>query len=111
MMFVLHEMDTWWSYLIGCYFKIKTNHHSLKYFLEQCMSSLKQYKRVTKMLGYDYEKIYKKGKDNVVANALSCQYEDKGSMLVLLAPILDWLDESHKEWLQDPSIAQLMKRL
>ena len=29
------------------------------------------------MLGYDYEIIYKKGKGNVVVDALSRKYEDK----------------------------------
>lgn len=55
------------------------------------------------MLGYDYEIIYKKGKDNVVVDALSHQYEDEGSLLTLLALIPDWLEEAHQEWLQDPS--------
>lgn len=39
--------------------------------MEQRLSSLEQHKWVTKMLGYDYETIYKKGKDNVVECALS----------------------------------------
>ena len=71
MMEILHVMDTWQTYLLGFHFKIKTNHHSLKYFLEQHLSSPEQHKWVTKMLGYDYEIIYKKGKDNVMADALS----------------------------------------
>ena len=63
------------------------------------------------MLGYDYEIIYKKGMNNVVVDALSCQYEDDGSLLVLLAPILDWLEEACQEWIQDPSISQLINRI
>ena len=63
------------------------------------------------MLGYDYEIIYKKGKDNVVVDALSRQYEDEGSMLDLLSPIPDSLDESRQEWPQDFSITQLIKRI
>jgi hypothetical protein len=54
------------------------------------------------MLGYDYEIIYKKGKDNVVANSLSHQYEYEGSMLalsILSAPIPNQVDESFQEWL------------
>ena len=39
--------------------------------MEQRLSSLEQHKWATKMLGYDYEIIYKKGKDNVVSDALS----------------------------------------
>ena len=51
-------------------FHIKIDHHSLKYFEEQNLFSLKQHKWVNKILGYDYEIIYKKGRDNVVAYAL-----------------------------------------
>ena len=48
----------------GRHFKVKTDHDSLKYFLEQRLSSEEQQKWVTKMLGYDFEIIYKKGKQN-----------------------------------------------
>jgi hypothetical protein len=46
------------------------------------------------MLGYDYEIIYKKGKENVVVDALSRKYEEEGSLFALSLPILDWLTES-----------------
>jgi hypothetical protein len=36
MMAILHVVHTWRPYLLGCHFQIKTNHHSLKYFLETC---------------------------------------------------------------------------
>jgi hypothetical protein len=71
MMAILHAVDTWRPYLLEHHFKIKSNHHSLRYCLEQCLSSLEQHKWVTKMLGYDYEIIYKKRKDNVMFDALS----------------------------------------
>ena len=89
MMTILHVVDTRRLDLLRHHFQIKLAHHNLKYFLEQWLSSPKQQKWVTKMLGYDYEIIYNKGKDNVVANVLSHQHEDEGSLLSLLAPIPD----------------------
>jgi hypothetical protein len=71
MLAILHVVDLWHPYILGQCFQIKTDHQSLKYFLEQCISSPEQQKWVTKLFGYDYEIIYKKGKDNVVADALS----------------------------------------
>ena len=68
---ILHAMDLWQPYLLGKRFQIKTDHQSLKYFLEQCLSSPEQQKWVTKLFGYDYEIIYKKCKENVVVEALS----------------------------------------
>jgi hypothetical protein len=81
MMAIIHVVKTWHPYLIGMCFHIKIDHHSLKYFLEQWFSSLEQHKWVTKMLGYDYEIIYKKGKENVVANALSRNLRRMGHSL------------------------------
>jgi hypothetical protein len=71
MLAILHVVDLWHPYLLGKCFQIKIDHQSLKYFLEQRISSSEQQKWVTKLFGYDYEIIYKKGKDNVVVDALS----------------------------------------
>jgi hypothetical protein len=62
MLAILNVMDLWCPYLLEQHFHIKTNHQSLKYFLEQRILSLEQQKWVTKLFGYDYEIIYKKGK-------------------------------------------------
>jgi hypothetical protein len=83
MMAIIHALKKWCPYLIGRHFKVKTDHDSLKYFLEQRLSSKEQQKWVTKMLGYDFEIIYKKGKKNVVADALSRKDEDVEAFLLL----------------------------
>jgi len=36
---ILHAIELWRPYLLGKHFQIKTDHQSLKYFLEQCISS------------------------------------------------------------------------
>jgi Leu/Phe-tRNA-protein transferase len=80
MLDIMHVVDLLRPYLLGKRFQIKIDHQSLKYFLEQCLSSPKQQKWITKLFVYDYEIIYKKGKDNVVANTLSRKYEDEWSL-------------------------------
>ena len=52
MLAILHALKQWRPYLIGRHFKVKTNHDSLKYFLEQRLSSKEKEKWVTMMLGY-----------------------------------------------------------
>jgi hypothetical protein len=91
MLAILHAVDLWHPYLLGKCFQIKTDHQSLKYFLEQRPSSPEQQKWVTKLFGYDYEIIYKKGKENVVVDALSRKYEDEGSLFSLSFIVPDWL--------------------
>ena len=55
---------------------VKTDHDSLKYFLEQRLYLEEKQKWVTKILGYAFEIVYKKGKKNVVVYALSRKDED-----------------------------------
>ena len=56
----LHALKQWHPYLISRNFKVKTYHDNLKYFLEQRLYLEQQQKWVTKMLGYDFEIVYKK---------------------------------------------------
>ena len=111
MLAIMHDIDLWHPYLLGQCFQIKTDHQSLKYFLEQCISSQEQQKWVTKLFGYDYEIIYKKGKDNVVADALSRKYEEEGTLFSLSFIVPNWLQAVHQEWLQDPKSLQLIQQL
>jgi hypothetical protein len=111
MLAILHVFDLWCPYLLGQHFQIKTDHQNLKYFLEQRISSQEQQKWVTKLFGYDYEIIYKKGKDNVVADALSQKYEEEGSLLSLSFIVPDWLQAVRQEWLQDPKSLHLIQQL
>nr|GEX95434.1 reverse transcriptase [Tanacetum cinerariifolium] len=59
------------GYLLDRHFKIKTYHLSLKYLLDQRISTPTQMKWLPKLMGFDYEIEYKRGKDNVVDDALS----------------------------------------
>jgi hypothetical protein len=104
MLAILHAVDLWRPYLLGKRFQIKIDNQSLKYFLEQRLSSPEKKKWVTKLFGYDYEIIYKKHKDNVVVDALSKKYEDEGSLFSLSFIVPDFLQDLRQEWLHNPKI-------
>ncbi|GJV10940.1 retrotransposon-related protein [Tanacetum coccineum] len=70
-MAVVMALEKWRGYLLDMHFKIRTDHFSLKYFLDQRLSTPFQTKWLPKLLGFDYEISYKKGADNVAADALS----------------------------------------
>ena len=62
------------------------------------------------MLGYDFEIIYKKGKQNMVADALSRKNEDVEALLCDLSFIQpDWIIEVREEWKNDPSIWKIIQ--
>ena len=71
MLAILHALTKFRQYLVGGRFKVKTDHNSLKYFLEKKELNERQQKWVSKIQAYDFEIEYVKGKNNVVADALS----------------------------------------
>nr|GEW16403.1 putative retroelement Pol polyprotein [Tanacetum cinerariifolium] len=68
---VIQALHKWRGYLLDIHFIIKTNHFSLKYLLEQRITIPNQMKWLPKLVGLDYEIIYKKGSENRVVDALS----------------------------------------
>ena len=112
MLAILHALKKCRPYLMGRQFKVKTDHDSLKHFLEQRLSSEEQQKWVTKMLGYDFEIIYKKGKLNVVADALSRKNEEVEALLCAISIIQpDWITEARDEWKKDKDVWTLIQNL
>ena len=64
------------------------------------------------MLGYDFEIIYKKGKQNVVADALSRKDEDVESLLyAILILQLEWITEARDELKNDEEVLTLIHKL
>ena len=63
-------------------------------------------------MGYDFEIIYKKGKQNVVAYALSRKYEDFEALLYAISIIQsDWIVEAMDEWKNDDKIWTFIQKL
>jgi hypothetical protein len=71
MLAIMEAIRLWHPYLLGRRFQIWTDKKSLKFFLEQRVVTPEQQKWVSKLLGYDYEIIYRPGRTNFAADALS----------------------------------------
>jgi hypothetical protein len=64
------------------------------------------------MLGYDFEIIYKNGKQNMVADALLRKYEDVKALLCALSIIQPYLIvEAREEWKNDLLVWILIQKL
>ncbi|WVZ58364.1 hypothetical protein U9M48_008643 [Paspalum notatum var. saurae] len=61
----------WRPYLWGRAFTIRTDHWSLKFILDQCLTTIPQHTWVSKLFGNDFTMEYRPGKQNMVADALS----------------------------------------
>lgn len=82
----------WRPYLLGRPFTISTDQKSLKYLLDQRISTTDQQNWIAKLLGYQFTIHYKPGKENRAADALSRISE--GELHTLLSSPT-WLDGSH----------------
>lgn len=85
--------------LDGGRFVIKTDHISLKYLLEQRINTSNQHKGLSKLLGLDYTIEYKKGSENIVADALSRQERQNEDCFVGAG--IHFLSEIRPQWVED----------
>ena len=64
------------------------------------------------MLGYEFEILYKKGKRNVVADALSRNNEEVEALICVISIIQpDWITEARDEWKKDKDVWTLIQKL
>lgn len=68
---IMHALERWRPFLLGKHFKIYTDHRSLTYFKTQTNLNQRQLRWQEKAADYDCEILYKPGKENKVADALS----------------------------------------
>lgn len=71
MLAVVFAVQKWHPYLICHHFKILTDHQTLKYFMDQRITTLAQQKWLLKLPGYNYTLEYRLGASNAVIDALS----------------------------------------
>jgi hypothetical protein len=100
---VVQAVRHWRPYLWGRHFVVRTDHFSLKYLLNQRLSTVPQHQWVSKLFGFDFDVEYRPRRLNTVADALSRRdAEDAPAALctaaaaVLSGPSFIFLDEIHR---------------
>lgn len=68
---VVHAVQSWHAYVAHRPFIINTDQRSLKFLMEQKVTTPFQHMWLSKLMGYTLEIRYKQSKDNVVADSLS----------------------------------------
>lgn len=77
---IFEAVYKWWQYLIVKRFLIRTNHKSIKQFMQKVIQTQKQQQYVCKLMGFDFEIEYKPRVSNKVAHALSRVHEEDEMM-------------------------------
>jgi hypothetical protein len=76
----------WCPYLWGRKFVVRTDHFSLKYMLDQRLSTVPQHQWISKLFGFDFKVEYRAGRLNTVADALSRRETTSGSVYTISTP-------------------------
>jgi len=79
---ITEAVKKWRPYLLGQHFKIFTYQKNLHTLLSQIIQTLEQQ---AKLLRYDFQILYRPGKQNVVADSLSHQGTPTPSLLLALS--------------------------
>jgi hypothetical protein len=103
-------VDRWRQYLHRGAFVIKADHKSLTYLGDQQLQSDLQKKAMTKLMGLQFQVVYKKGTENVVADALSRREHMMGLFVLSeIQPI--WIQEVVNSYATDEEAQQLITQL
>lgn len=110
-MVIVVAINKWRPYLIGRHFTIKTDHHSLKYLLEQRISTPSQQNWLAKLMGYNYTIVYKKVKKNLVADALSKCVTTDIHLHIISTVTSTFLVKVQKSYIGDPQLQKVLAQL
>lgn len=107
---LIMAVDKWRPYLQRQEFIIKTDHRSLCYLDDQQLHSEMQKKATTRLLGLQFKVVYKKGKDNLAADALS-RIPHVMSLHAISEVRPLWIQEVVNSYATDPVAQELLQQL
>lgn len=102
-------VEHWRSYLQHAEFTIFTDQHSLMHIFDQRLHTQWQMKMYTKLLGLQHKVVYKPGKSNAAADALSRHPAPLDQLLAISAATPAWLDDVLKGYINDPAALKLLQ--
>lgn len=96
-MAIVLAVQKWRHFLLGRKFEIRTDQQSLKFLMEQREVGSEYQHWVTKLMGYNFEIWYTRGRANNVTNALSREHVSTAELGALISSCgVQWADiEKH----------------
>ncbi|KAI5316983.1 hypothetical protein L3X38_036690 [Prunus dulcis] len=108
MMALVFAVQKWRPYLLGRKFVVRTDQRSLRHLWEQKITTTAQEKWLVKLMGYDFTIEYKKGKENLVADALSRR--NASGVAAISTPVPNWLDPIKDEVQSNQTMQELVDK-
>jgi len=108
---VVHAVQKWEQYLCGQPFIIITDQKSLKWLLGQKISTPFQQFWLSKLMGFQYEIQYRRGVENIAADALSRVQGAELLILAISSITSDILDHIKASYLLDNNIQHVLGQL
>jgi hypothetical protein len=90
LMAIVFAVQKWRHYLMGNHFIIHTDQKSLKFLQDQRVLGEDQFKWTSKLMGFDFEIIYKPGHENRAADALSRRMTYAAISMIHFADYEEW---------------------
>ncbi|XP_052728408.1 transposon Tf2-1 polyprotein isoform X1 [Vigna angularis] len=115
LMALVMAIQHWRPYLLGQRFVVHTDQKSLRHLLEQRITTQNQQNWIAKLMGYDFEIVYKAGTLNQVADALSRKKEEEGTeegeLRVVARPYWQDFEEVTREVAADPILQKVVEEI
>ncbi|KAJ9543643.1 hypothetical protein OSB04_023350 [Centaurea solstitialis] len=97
LMALVLAIQHWRPYLLGREFTVFTDQKSLRHLLQQRVVSADQQNWVAKLLGYHFNVVYKPGKENSAADALSRVFNEAELTVITSFPVWSQLQQIQDE--------------
>jgi hypothetical protein len=104
---IIESLKRWRHYFLGSKLIIKTDQQSLKFITDQRVAEGIQHKLMLKLLEFDFNIEYKKGKENRVADALSQKF-CKIFAISVVTPT--WIQDITASYVSDSHVRPLLEQ-
>lgn len=105
---ILEALKKWRHYFLGNSLIIKTDQQSLRFMTTQKLTEGIQHKLLLKLLEFDYTIEYKKGKENIAADALSRR---DSSCHAITVCVPEWIEDVKLSYVQDADSSKLLRKI
>jgi hypothetical protein len=104
---IIEALKCWRHYFLGSKLIIKIDQQSLKFITDQRVAKGIQHKLMLKLLEFDFTIEYKRGKENLVADALSRKF---CKLFAISAVQPAWIKDVTASYTNDPQVKALLEQ-